>query len=141
MAKARRRRARLFKLLIGLALLGALAFYLVRRARQAAEPAYAYKTIPVRRGDLREVVTATGTLKGLDSVDVGAVISGRIANVFVDVNDEVKENQVLAEIDPTQLKSRVEQSRAQVRAADASVQQARATSAQAKAELSRIRYH
>jgi HlyD family secretion protein len=138
MAKARRRRSRWFKFGIGLLLLGALAFYGVRRARQAAEPAYAYKTTPVRRGDLREVVTATGTLKGLDSVDVGAVISGRIANVYVDVNDEVKENQVLAEIDPTQLKSRVEQSRAQVRAADASVQQARATAAQAKAELARI---
>src|SRR5204862_380542 len=63
---------------------------------------------------------------------------GRLASVLVDVNDAVKQGQILAEIDPVQLESRVEQSRAQVRAADASVQQAKATAGQSQAEFARI---
>jgi len=84
-------------------------------------------------------VMATGKFKGLDSVDVGAQISGRVARVLVDFNDQVKLGQTLAEIDPAQLISRVEQSRAQVSAADASVRLAKATLAQSKAALARAK--
>lgn len=139
MARSRRRRARALKVFGFLALLTAGATVGVRRLASSEEPAYRYVTAPVRVGDLREVVTATGTLKGLDSVDVGAQISGRVLRVHVDVNDEVKVGQVLAELDPAQLRSRVEQARAQVRAADASVRLARATAAQNQAQIARVR--
>jgi len=82
-------------------------------------------------------VTATGTLKGLDSVDVGAQISGKISKLYVDFNDHVTAGQVIAEIDPVQLQSRVDQSNAQVRAADASLTLARATATQNAAQLAR----
>lgn len=137
MAKARRRRVRLLKAALLILVVGAGAVLLFRRLASSAEPAYRYVTAPANKGDLREFVTATGKLKGLDSVDIGAQISGRVARVLVEVNDEVQQGQVLAEIDPEQLRSRVEQSRAQVRAADASVELARATAAQAKAERAR----
>lgn len=139
MARARRRRTRILKTIGAIAVAGAGAAFGFRRLASSEEPAYRYITQPAVIGDLREVVTATGTLKGLDSVDVGAQISGRISKVLVNVNDEVKAGQVLAEIDPEQLKSRVEQSRAQVRAADASVRLARATAVQAKAQIARTR--
>lgn len=139
MAKARRRRARLFKAIGFVVIVGAGATLGYRRVKSSEEPEYRYITAKARVGDLREVVTATGTLKGLDSVDVGAQISGRVAKVNVDVNDEVKAGQIIAEIDPEQLRSRVEQSRAQVRAADASVRLAKATAAQAKAQIARSR--
>ncbi len=96
-----------------------------------------YVTAQAKRAQLREIVMATGKFKGLDSVDVGAQISGRVAKVFVDFNDQVKAGQTLAEIDPAQLMSRVEQSRAQVSAADASVRLAKATLRQSKAALAR----
>lgn len=139
MAAARRRQGRIVKALLGLAVLAVLGAYAFSRVRGASEPEFRYVTAPIRRGDLREVVTATGTLKGRDSVDVGAQISGRVSNVLVQVNDVVKKGDVLAEIDPEQLRSRVEQSRAQVRAGDAAVQQARATQAQSATVLVRIR--
>jgi HlyD family secretion protein len=138
MAKARRRRGRIYKVLIGALVALGVGAYVVTRAAESGAPSYHFVTQPLKRGDLKETVTATGTLKGRDSVDVSSQISGRVSRVLVDVNDEVKEGDVLAEIDPTQLESRVEQSRAQVRAADASVQQARATAAQSEAERARI---
>jgi HlyD family secretion protein len=98
-----------------------------------------YVTVPAKLGDLRETVIATGTFKGLDSVDVGAQVSGRVTRVSVDVNDSVTQGQVLAEIDPAQLKSRVEQSRAQVQASMASGRLAKTTAAQTKATLARTK--
>ncbi|MET0411029.1 MAG: efflux RND transporter periplasmic adaptor subunit [Polyangiaceae bacterium] len=138
LAKARRRRGRIYKVLIGALVVLGVGAYVVTRLGESGAPSYHFVTQPIKRGDLRETVTATGTLKGRDSVDVSSQISGRVSRVLVDVNDEVKEGDVLAEIDPTQLESRVEQSRAQVRAADASVQQARATAGQSEAERARI---
>ena len=97
-----------------------------------------YQTKPAKLMDLRRTVTATGTLKGVDSVEVGAQVSGRVARVLVKFNDRVKQGQVLAEIDPDQLASRVDQSKAQVQAADASLRLAKATAAQAKAQHARV---
>lgn len=139
MTKKRRRRALIQKVVIGLLLaVGAGAFFWQRNVNgRSTGPRYV--TAEARIGQLRETVTATGKFKGLDSVDVGAQISGRVSRVLVDFNDEVKAGQTLAEIDPAQLTSRVEQSRAQVSAADASVRLAKATLAQSKAALARAK--
>jgi HlyD family secretion protein len=139
MTKGRKRRGLLYRLIGVLLVVAAVAGVLVWRSKSKGQSKYEYVTAPVKTGDLRETVTATGTLKGLDSVDVGAQISGRVAKVYVDFNDKVSAGQVLAEIDPESLKNRVEQSRAQVRSADSSVALAKATAAQSKAQLQRVR--
>ena len=59
-----------------------------------------YQTTTVTRGDLTQVVTATGTLNPVVNVTVGSQVSGRISKLNVDFNSEVKSNQVIAEIDP-----------------------------------------
>lgn len=115
-------------------LIGGVLFW---RNKGRSSQGVRYLTARAQVGDLKETVTATGTLKGLDSVDVGAQISGKLLKINVDFNDRVKTGQVLAEIDPAQLQSRVEQSRAQVNAADASLVLAKATLAQTKAQYAR----
>jgi macrolide-specific efflux system membrane fusion protein len=69
----------------------------------------------VQRGDIEEVVTATGMLQPRDYVDVGAQVSGQLRKIHVDVGSEVKEGDLLAEIDPTLFRARVDASRAQLR--------------------------
>ncbi len=139
MTARRRRRSLIQRLLIGLVVVAGVAGFMWQRSVRGKTAGPRYVTVEVKRAGLRETVTATGKFKGLGSVDVGAQISGRVAKVLVDFNDQVKAGQVLAEIDPAQLASRVEQSRAQVGAADASVRLAKATAAQAKAALARAR--
>ena len=135
--RARRRRARIYQVL-GLLLVALLiGGVILWRSKNNQSKGVRYLTARVQIGDLKETVTATGTLKGLDSVDVGAQISGKLLRVNVDFNDRVKAGQVLAEIDPAQLQSRVEQSRAQVSAAGASLILAKATLAQTKAQYAR----
>lgn len=139
MTARRRRRGLIQRLLIGLVVVAGVAGFMWQRSVRGKSAGPRYVTVEVKRAALRETVTATGKFKGLGSVDVGAQISGRVARVLVDFNDQVKAGQVLAEIDPAQLTSRVEQSRAQVSAADASVRLAKATAAQAKAALARAK--
>ena len=88
-----------------LAAIGGGVWYLKRGHADAPE----YQTTPVTRGDLTQVVTATGTLNPVVNVTVGSQVSGRISKLNVDFNSEVKSNQVIAEIDPSTYQAAVEQ--------------------------------
>lgn len=80
----------------------------------------------VQRGDIEDVVTATGTLQPRDYVDVGAQVSGQLRRIHVEVGSEVKADELLAEIDPTLFMARVDASRAQLRFQQAQLQDRRA---------------
>ena len=58
-----------------------------------------FEFVAVEKGDVTEKVTATGTIEPINVVSVGTQVSGIIEKVYVDYNDEVKENQLLAELD------------------------------------------
>ena len=93
-----------------------------------------YKTEPVKRGDLTVIVTATGTLKPTNSVDVGSELSGIVKSVEADYNSRVKVGQVLARLDTSKLEATITQSRAALESAQAKVLQTRATITETKAE-------
>jgi HlyD family secretion protein len=80
-----------------------------------------YVSQPVTRGALTVTVSATGTLKPLNQVDVGAQISGRIVELHGDYNDHVTKDQLLALIDTAEFKARVTQSEANVANAEATL--------------------
>jgi HlyD family secretion protein len=82
---------------------------------------YTFDTVKVERGKLSNVVTATGTIEAVTSVDVGTQVSGIIDKIFVDFNDNVKRGQVLAQIDRTTLLAQLEQSKATVDQAQANL--------------------
>ena len=58
-----------------------------------------FEFVKVERGDVTETVTATGTIEPINIVSVGTQVSGIIEKVYADYNDEVEENQLLAELD------------------------------------------
>ncbi|MCX6913771.1 MAG: efflux RND transporter periplasmic adaptor subunit, partial [Verrucomicrobia bacterium] len=68
-----------------------------------------YQTAAVTRGDLIQVVTASGTLNPVLNVQVGSQISGNIAKLFADYNSLVKSNQVVAQLDPAIFQASVHQ--------------------------------
>lgn len=76
------------------------------------EAAYTFDTVKVERGPVSNAVTATGTIEAITTVDVGTQVSGIIKNVFVDFNDNVREGQLLAKIDETNLIEQLKQSQA-----------------------------
>jgi HlyD family secretion protein len=120
-------------LLVGLA--GAAVVYWQKSATR--EPGPSYETQPVRRGNLRATVSATGTLSGMDMVEVGAEISGTIRKIHFDFNDKVKEGDLLCEIDPEQLAAARNQAVARLSAAKASKTSAEATAKETALEAAR----
>jgi len=98
-----------------------------------------YETQAVTRGDLVVTVTATGNIEPVNKVDVGTEVSGTIASVLVNYNDQVKVGQLLANLDTTKLKAIAVQSRARLEAARASVNQARANVLEARQQLARLK--
>lgn len=80
-----------------------------------------YRTDVVSRGDIRETVTATGTVNPVTTVLVGTQVSGTIRDIFADFNSPVKKGQVIAQIDPSMFEAQVAQARANAAKAEAGV--------------------
>ena len=99
-----RRRAALYSL--GLLSLGALLAWTTLPA--GSDP---LSTVAVTRGDIESSVTALGTLQPRRYVDVGAQASGQIRKLHVEVGDQVKEGQLLVEIDPSTQQAKLDAGR------------------------------
>src|SRR5690242_3639668 len=82
----------IFALLVAVALMA--AFTLRGSDKQT------YITQSVEKGDIRQLVQATGTIDAVTTVQVGSQISGTISKLNADFNTQVKKGQVIAEIDP-----------------------------------------
>lgn len=125
--------------LVGLIVLVAVVAGVVALVRKAMKPRVTrYETAQVRRADISVVVTATGTVQAVNTVQVGTEVSGRVAAVHVTFNEAVTVGQVLVEIDPEQLEGRVREARAQGAVARAAMQQAEAALADARITLARV---
>ena len=80
-----------------------------------------WRTDTVVRGDIVAVVNATGQVKPVLSVSIGAFVSGPIEELLVEFNDEVEQGALLARIDPKLYKAAVERDEAQVTSREADV--------------------
>jgi HlyD family secretion protein len=80
-----------------------------------------FVTAPVEEGELRRIVTATGTLDATLNVEVGSQLSGQIAELLVDFNDVVEKGQPLARLDQRTFLARVAEARATVEMAEAEI--------------------
>ncbi|WP_418870537.1 efflux RND transporter periplasmic adaptor subunit [Selenomonas bovis] len=95
-------------------------------AQQAAKQATAVETTPVIRMDIKSTVSATGTIRPVDSVEVSSKITARLKTVEVKENDEVKAGQVVATLDAKDYAAKRDQAQYKV--------------ANTQAEYERIRY-
>lgn len=108
----------------------AIAIVLAGLAWLAFAPArktYEYVSVAADTGTVERIVSASGKLRALNTIKVGAEVSGQITEVMVDFNSPVRAGQVLAVIDPTRVRARVQQAEAQVQLARASLAQAEAS--------------
>jgi len=92
----------------------------------------------VDRGPIKAIVTATGTVNPVISVQVGSQVTGKIKSLYADYNSVVVAGQVIAQIDPATFKARVNQARASLRNARGALLKADTALAQRKLELDRM---
>lgn len=104
-------------LVIGILLsaLGAAGYWYYRRATRHP----GFNTEEVDQGDVRQTISATGSLAALTTVEVGCQISGILASISVDFNDRVTAGQLIAQIDPSTYEAQVLQAMANLENAKA----------------------
>ncbi len=123
-------------------ILSALAIFLLAGCSQKTS----YFTSKADRGEIRDVVEATGTINAVITVQVGSQVSGTISELHADFNSRVKKDQVIARLDPSlfqgallQARADLENARANAAAARANFEKAKATNAQAQATFQRTK--
>ena len=92
-------------------------------------------TAKVERGDIHDVVEATGTINSVITVQVGSQVSGSIAKLNADFNSRVHKGDVVALIDPALFKGALLQATADLKNSEANLTAARANLERAKATL------
>ncbi len=88
-----------------------------------------YRLERVTFGDIDQNVMANGTINPVIVVNVGTQVSGLVKNIYADFNDQVKQGQVLLELEDNLFKAQIEQSKGNVRNCEASVELAKANEA------------
>ena len=80
-----------------------------------------YVTKPITKATITQYVEASGTIKPINTVAVGTQVSGTVQKIYVDYNSTVKKGDLLAELDPSLFQANVDQSKAKLNNAKATL--------------------
>jgi HlyD family secretion protein len=125
----------LFIILTAGAIVAAMVYYSGDSEREQPEFSFA----KIERGSIVSLVSSTGTLNALVTVQVGSQVSGQIKELLADFNSEVRQDQVIARIDPVNFEARVRHCEAELAVSSANVAIQSSTVERARAELQNAR--
>ena len=111
--------------------LGALAYTFLKPEDTTPN----YLTAKAEVGDIENNVMASGKVKALNTVDVGAQVSGEVKRLYVEVGDEVKQGDLIAQIDQVTQKNNLSNEQATLEQSQAAIQSAQAESLSRQASL------
>jgi HlyD family secretion protein len=121
--------------LAGIAVLILIAVLVWRDKAQSKGGQYTIDTAAVTKGDVARIVSASGAVRALTTVEVGSQLSGQVVELYADFNSKVKAGQLVARIDPQTFATRVQQAEADLKSAQANVAVQKAGIARADATL------
>ncbi|MGE0402845.1 MAG: efflux RND transporter periplasmic adaptor subunit [Kofleriaceae bacterium] len=125
------------RLIVLAAVAAGAAFLIIKKPWAKSTPPITFSTVQVSKGNIAAQVTANGTLSAKGTVQVGAQVSGRITELYVDFNDKVTKGQVIAKLDEQLLKAQITSTSASVALANANVNKAQVALADAERQLKR----
>ena len=111
----------------------AAAWYFLKPKEQKPQ----YITAEVTRGDIESSVLATGILEATKMVNVGAQVSGQVKKMYVELGDQVKQGQLIAQIDSVRQENDLKTAEANIKNLMAQLAVKRANLAKVAAEYER----
>jgi HlyD family secretion protein len=90
----------------------AIASSVVMRRIHHGDSVQGWQTTKISRGPVTRVVTATGTVDPVITVQVGSYVSGRISGIYADYNSPVRAGQLIAKVDPRPFRVKVDEAKA-----------------------------
>jgi HlyD family secretion protein len=124
-------------LVLIIAALGGAGWWFTGPGSLAVAEQPAWRTAKADRGDVIAAVNATGTINPISTVVVGSQVSGQVLEILADYNTQVEPGQVLARLDPTQVKAKLDGARADLMNVRAARQVQLAQIEQARADIAR----
>lgn len=118
-------------------LAGAILGYSLIKKGKAAQ--VKYRTEVLAKGDIESVVTTSGTLNPVDTVDVGSQVSGKIMKLNADFNSKVVRGEILAQLDLEPLQLKVDQAESNFKSRQASLDQSKLSLEQAEKKFKRAK--
>ena len=109
------------------------AWYFFKPKQEKVE----YITAEVSKGDIENSVLATGVLEATKMVSVGAQVSGQVKRMYVKLGDQVKQGQLIAQIDSIRQDNEVKNSEASIKNQQAQLAVKKANLAKVEAEYNR----
>lgn len=109
------------KIWIGIGIIAVLAIATWMFSGGKKEQAVTFDTAKVELANIKNSVTATGSVEPVTSVTVGTQVSGIISRLYVDYNTVVKKGQIIAELDKTNLISELNTAKANLSSAQSSL--------------------
>lgn len=97
------------------------AAWLLKGCFIKGRPAPLYRLAPVKKGDIVDMVAASGPINPVNTTQVGALVSGEILKIYVDYNSEVKKGDLMAVIDQTQILAQLAEAKASLSSAKESL--------------------
>ena len=110
-------------IILGILALLVIGYFFIKPKLENKKLEFTYTTI--KKGDIEAIVSSTGTLEAINTVEVGTQISGTISKIYVDYNDKVSAGQLLAEMDLRLLQTNLLTSQANLAVNEARYKQAK----------------
>ncbi|PZO20219.1 MAG: efflux transporter periplasmic adaptor subunit [Leptolyngbya foveolarum] len=112
--------------LIGLGLVGLIAFGAIALVRRSSQPDYDLSelTVEVNKDAITVRITASGTIEPVRSVNLSPKTAGTVEELYVEQGDQVEKGQVIARMDNEQINAQIVQSKAGVAEARAQLDEA-----------------
>ena len=121
-----KKKKKIWLIILGIAVV-AIAAILIGKARKSANKELVIRTHAVAEYTVENTVTATGTIEPVETVEVGTQVSGKVEKIYVDFNDEVKQGQLLAELDKLTLNQSLSRAKASLTSAESQLNYAKLT--------------
>jgi HlyD family secretion protein len=126
MAESRNRKRlngkRLALVLVIGAIAAAVVIVAVKRGGRSARSQF--QLTEITRGNLENVVSSTGVIEAVGTVEIGTQVSGTISKIYTDFNERVHAGQLLAVLDTVPLRASVLDAQANLRRAEAQLEKA-----------------
>ena len=130
---AKSKRSKIIFTIIAILIIALLAWWFLKPKEELPS----YITAQVERGDIENSVIATGLLEATKIVSVGAQASGQLKKMYVELGDEVKQGQLIAQINSVTQENEIQTAQASIKNQQAQLAVRQATLAQVQAEYNR----
>ncbi|MFM6906035.1 MAG: MacA family efflux pump subunit [Acinetobacter tjernbergiae] len=125
--------SKIIMIAIGVAIIAAVAWFFFKPKDQAPQ----YISAEVSKGDIENSVLATGVLEATKMVSVGAQVSGQVKKMYVQLGDQVKQGQLIAQIDSIRQENELKTAKASIQNQQAQLAVQQANLAKVEAEYKR----